>query len=180
MLSYLQLFSSENLFSLIDIVLAAAGWAFTRITVEQSFKETGLVPFSPSKIRKLAKKNHPQVANLEREQHLREHKKLVEDTMQSIEKVFQACQKESEKKAKQVQKVKATIKKNQVYNVVEILKAADADKEGKKRRKSKERRGRKRSQREEKEVEEEKAWKKQAREVQAAKAAAEKQARDTC
>ena len=111
-LSYLQLFSSENLFSLIDIVLAAAGRAFTRITVERSFKETGLVPFSPSKIKKLAKKNHPQVADLEREQHLREHEKLVEDTTWSIEKVFQACQKESEKKAKQVQKVKATIKKN--------------------------------------------------------------------
>ena len=79
-LSYLQLFSSENLFSLIDIVLAAAGRAFTRITVEQSFKETGLVPFSPSKIKKLAKKNHPQVADLEHKQHLCEHEKLVEDT----------------------------------------------------------------------------------------------------
>ena len=44
--------------------------------------------------------------------------------MRSVEKVFQACQKEREKKAKQVQKVKATIKNNQVYNAMEILKAA--------------------------------------------------------
>ena len=68
-----------------------------------------------------------------------------------------------------MQKVKATIKKNQVYDAVEILKAADVDKERKeeeekqreeeKKKKSEERK------RKREEVEEEKAWKKQAREV---------------
>jgi hypothetical protein len=177
--SYLQIFSGENLFSLIDIVLKAAGRAFTTQTVVTSFKKTGLVPFSSSKLKKLAKANHPQESDLENEEHLKEHEKLVADTTKSVEKVFRTYQKESEKKAKGIKKVKTTVRKNQVYDAVEILKTAEVEQEMKEKeeKKRKEEKKKKADEKKRKREEEEdrRERKKQVREARTAENETRKQ-----
>jgi hypothetical protein len=49
-----QTFTSESLFSLIDIILQAAKKAFTRKVIAHAFQETGISPLNAEKFQELA------------------------------------------------------------------------------------------------------------------------------
>jgi len=121
-LAYLQAFTTDNLFSFIQIVLKAARGAFTPHNIKKSFKETGLYPFHPEILRDLIEKNHDPISDPNNPSSSSPSGSLVEKTTACLQRVLQEQRLGVEKQKKKVVRVKVSVKKCQGYDPHTMLK----------------------------------------------------------
>jgi Uncharacterized conserved protein len=118
-LSFQQVFTSDDLISMIDVVLRAAYSAFSKATIRKSFAVTGLCPFSPEKITKLAYTNHPPPSSTFTP--TSEHEYFVQKTVEGVQSYLQTMKQSSEAQAAKIKTVRPRIQKNVGYDPESIL-----------------------------------------------------------
>jgi hypothetical protein len=128
-LSELQMFTSECLFSLVDIVLRASNNTFTWKIVSKAFCETGLVPLNVAKIEELARLNHDpsNVAFVptKREEY------IVQKVIDGVQKHLNKVSEEVKGKSKRITKIQVRVKKNTMYLADDLIAQNRAQQEAK-------------------------------------------------
>jgi hypothetical protein len=126
-LAYQQIFSTENLFSLMDIVLRAAHIALSQHAIQEAFRMTGLCPFSIDKITALAYQNHPPPSSTFVP--TSQHEYFVKKTTEGVKTYLQTIKNAGEKQASQMKTVRHRVRKNEGYDPESILQKAREDEE---------------------------------------------------
>lgn len=118
-ISWLQSFTSDDLFSLLDIVQTAAKRAFTPKTIMKAFSNTGLYPLDAAKIEELAALNH--APSLGRYEPSKRDDYLVEKVVAGVEKCFKEVKKDIQTTSEKLKPVRVPVKKNLMYLAEDII-----------------------------------------------------------
>ena len=109
------------MFSFIDFVLQSTEKAFTAKTITKAFKETGLFPFSETKILHLAKENHCPGGDDAGWTPTSEHDYLVEKMTQQVTLIIEKTVEKASEEGKKIQRVTHTVRKNRGYDPADVM-----------------------------------------------------------
>ena len=125
-LEYLSIFTTENLFSLVSVTLHAAIASFSVKTTASAFQNTGVFPFDPKLIERLARENHLP-AEKDDVTITPKEEMLVSRVVTEVEQSWRRCSMEAQKRSGKVEKVRVTVKKGKLFDPVDVI-AADRQK----------------------------------------------------
>lgn len=122
-----QVFTDEDIFSLVEIVLEAAKKAFTGSTIISAFSGTGIFPPDKEKFGELAHLNHhPSQSTCDPED---VDDFIVEKVVEGLQKCMDVIKEDVSASLEKVTTIRVTVKKNKKYFAADIIREFEQQKE---------------------------------------------------